>query len=289
MLKKIKIDKRFNDYKIKEFNDYFHLGQEKQKSITYYLNGNKVTENEVLKTGDILEVDFKYETNVIPKSGKLNILYEDENLLILNKERNMLVHSDSKNEDNLASKVYAYYLEKNEDNIISYLGRLDLKTTGIVVFTKNIYTTSYLNQMVENNLLHREYEALTTGKFSELKGVINKKIARDRHNAKKMRIGETGKEAITYYEVVKTNKKYNLVRLTLKTGRTHQIRLHLSSIGNPILGDELYNGSLNETSNLMLNACKIEFFEPLTNKHILVEANNHEFEALANKLFKKKG
>ena len=281
MKKEVIIDSRFDNLSLSSFNDYFNLGAEKRKKASFYLNGKKIDENVTLHLGDTLTVEYRQEANVRPIKGNLNIVYEDENILIVDKEKGLLVHSDNKEEANLASYVYQYYLEKGEDNILSYLGRLDLDTTGLVIFTKNIFTSAYLDNLVSRGELHRSYYAITTGQFDLLNGQIEKPIGRDRHNAKRMRISSTGKYALTKYEVLAHSQKYNLVYLTLKTGRTHQIRLHLSSIGCPIVGDSLYGGA--KCDNLALTSAFVSFYEPISGKLIEIHHLNNQFKSLLAK------
>jgi len=280
----IEIDSRFANTTINELIEYFNVGKDKIKGISFYIKDQEVNLNYKLNKGETLVAEYEVINKIKPLEGKLDILYEDDYVLVVNKEANMLVHDDGRGIINLASMVEDYYLKTHQENIISYIGRLDYETTGIVVFVKDVFTSSFLNHLVELNVLHREYEAICVNNFKDLKGVIDKPIARDRHNAKKMRIGITGKKSITHYEVIKKNKKYAYVNLKLKTGRTHQIRLHLASMNCQILGDILYNGP--DGYNLMLNACKIKLFLPIPNKEVEITATNELFDSIRKKLLK---
>ena len=284
MKKRISVRAEFDCHSLLDFLDFFHLGSEKKKNVKIYCNDVLLKKDDMLHTGDILELEIDNVNNVNPVDLPIDILYEDDNVLIVSKPRGLLVHSDGTSLDDLTSRVLNYYFKKKEDNIISYTGRLDFDTKGIVLYSKNVLTGSYLDFLVSEQLFHREYEAITTGKFKTTKGIIEKPIGRDRHNAKKMRISETGKYAKTEYEVVSSNKHYNLVNLKLYTGRQHQIRLHLSSNNTPILGDSLYNGSMNVTDTLMLHAKRINFVEPISGKLIDVTDCDKDFEKIKKEL-----
>ena len=207
--------------------------------------------------------------------------------MVVNKKRGLLVHPDNvDNNDTLANMVAYYYIRTKQDISVRYLGRLDRDTTGLVIFVKDILTMSYLSYQVENNSLHRVYRLIAYGKFKNLTGEINFPIARDRHDAKKMRVStKSGKEARTYYTVLKkigSNMSY--VEAKLKTGRTHQIRLHMMSIGHPIIGDNLYNSHFNN-ENLMLHSYEVNFVHPISDKnyHLVAELPNEFKKLIANK------
>ncbi len=249
---------------ILEFLSSFHLGKEKIKLYSrpnhILVNGDYKDLNYKLKLNDTLVLIDEQGLDVIPLKKKLNIIYEDEYLLIVNKPTNILIHSDGNlNTNNTLSNVVAnYYKNIGLDIPVRYIHRLDKDTTGIVIFAKDPLTEAYLDDLIDKRILHRDYLAFVEGNLSE-DIVINKPIGRDRHINNKYRISNTGKEAITEVSVVKKYKKYTLVRLSLKTGRTHQIRVHMASISHPLCGDTLYGGSLKYISRPALHSYYVKF------------------------------
>ncbi len=247
-----------------EFLSSFHLGKEK---IKLYLRPNHILVNGkfeksdyILKKEDKLELIDDLYQDLKPLNKKLNIIYEDDYLLIVNKPTNILIHSDgNQNVDNTLSNVVANYYKNKDINIpVRYIHRLDKDTTGITIFAKDPLTEAYLDDLIEKRILHRDYLAFVEGSLDK-DIIINKPIGRDRHINNKYRISETGKEAITIVKVIKNYKKYTLVRLSLKTGRTHQIRVHMASISHPLCGDTLYGGSLKYIDRPALHSYYVKF------------------------------
>ncbi len=265
--------------KVIDFLSSFYLGKDK---INYFKNtknsiliNSKVSSiNDPLNTGDKLELvtDETLDTKILKK--KINIIYEDDYYLIINKPSNILVHSDGNlNCDNtLVNAVSYYYQNKGYDFPVRYCHRLDKDTTGLMIFVKDPLTESYIKALIEERTLHRSYLALAEG---IIKGdiEINKPIGRNRHINGKYMVSKTGKEAITLVKSLKTFKKYSLISVTLKTGRTHQIRVHLSSIGHPLLGDTLYGGASNLIKRQALHSHSVTFNDPHTNKEMKFEAS----------------
>lgn len=247
-----------------EFLSSFHLGKEKIKLYSkpghILVNGRQEEINYLLKKDDKLELKDDLTLDIIPLNKKLNIIYEDDYLLIVNKPRNILIHSDGNlnNSNTLSNVVANYYKNKGLDIPVRYIHRLDKDTTGIVIFAKDPLTEAYLDDLIDKRILHRDYLAFVEGSL-EKDIVINKPIGRDRHINNKYRISNTGKEAVTTVKVVKKYKKYTLVRLSLKTGRTHQIRVHMASISHPLCGDTLYGGSLKYIDRPALHSYYVKF------------------------------
>ena len=247
-----------------EFLSSFHLGKEKIKLYSkpghILVNSKQEEVNYLLKKDDKLELIDDLTLDITPVNKKLNIIYEDDYLLIINKPRNILIHSDGNlNISNTLSNVVAnYYKNKGLDIPVRYIHRLDKDTTGIVIFAKDPLTEAYLDDLIDKRILHRDYLAFVEGAL-EKDIVINKPIGRDRHVNNKYRISNTGKEAVTIVKVVKKYKKYTLVRLSLKTGRTHQIRVHMASISHPLCGDTLYGGSLKYIDRPALHSYYVKF------------------------------
>ena len=270
---KLVIDSRFNNKSILEVLNYFHLGKEKIKKVKFFLNGNSVDKNKVLMLKDVLELEYEDEIDFLPEDKKLNILYEDDNLLIVNKPINMLVHPDSKEKlGTLVNIVSNYYYKTNQNISVKYLHRIDMDTTGIVVFAKDILTASKLGVEIKDHTFTRRYLCIASGKFIEDSGIYNYPIAENRYIANKKRVSPTGKEAITHYKIIKRlRKNLNLCLVELKTGRTHQIRVHFSYKGHPLVGDALYNGNTNLLKRQALHSYEVDFIHPIKNERVYVK------------------
>ena len=270
---KLVIDSRFNNKSIIEILNYYHLGKEKIKKVKFFLNGNSVDKNKVLMLKDVLELEYEDEIDFLPEDKKLNILYEDDNLLIVNKPINMLVHPDSKEKlGTLVNIVSNYYHKTNQNISVKYLHRIDMDTTGIVVFAKDILTASKLGVEIKDHTFTRRYLCIASGKFIEDSGIYNYPIAENRYIANKKRVSPTGKEAITHYKIIKRlRKNLNLCLVELKTGRTHQIRVHFSYKGHPLVGDALYNGNTNLLKRQALHSYEVDFIHPIKNDRVYVK------------------
>lgn len=270
---KLVIDSRFNNKSILEVLNYFHLGKEKIKKVKFFLNGNSVDKSKVLMLKDVLELEYEDEIDFLPEDKKLNILYEDDNLLIVNKPINMLVHPDSKEKlGTLVNIVSNYYHKTNQNISVKYLHRIDMDTTGIVVFAKDILTASKLGVEIKDHTFTRRYLCIASGKFIEDSGIYNYSIAENRYIANKKRVSPTGKEAITHYKIIKRlRKNLNLCLVELKTGRTHQIRVHFSYKGHPLVGDALYNGNTNLLKRQALHSYEVDFIHPIKNERVYVK------------------
>ena len=270
---KLVIDSRFNNKSILEVLNYYHLGKEKIKKVKFFLNGNSVDKSKVLILNDVLELEYEDEIDFLPEDKKLNILYEDDNLLIVNKPINMLVHPDSKEKlGTLVNIVSNYYHKTNQKISVKYLHRIDMDTTGIVVFAKDILTASKLGVEIKDHTFTRRYLCIASGKFIEDSGIYNYPIAENRYIANKKRVSPTGKEAITHYKIIKRlRKNLNLCLVELKTGRTHQIRVHFSYKGHPLVGDALYNGNTNLLKRQALHSYEVDFIHPIKNERVYVK------------------
>ncbi len=266
-----------NTNTIEEFLKYYYLGKSKYKLIkSIYINKEKGNIKSKIKNNDLIEIDFNEEIDFIPQDYNLDILYEDDYLLIVNKDINLLVHPDDKSKkDTLVNYVAGYFKSKKENRQIHYLHRIDTDTSGIVMFSKDFLTTSYLAKEIEKHNVKRTYLTIVEG-IVKKDGTINEKIGEDRHHNQRRRVSKTGKDAITDYKVLKKYNNYTLLEVNLRTGRTHQIRVHMSYIKHPLLGDELYFGNKKLIKRQALHSHKVEFRHPVTKENIIVKCELKE-------------
>ena len=213
--------------------------------------------------------DYKKVNNVI------DVVYEDEIILVVNKPKDLLVHSDGNKELTLTDMVESYYVDKPYISALP-IHRLDKETSGLVVYSKSVVFQPLLDKLLSEKQIRRNYYAFVKGKAEEGKSfVINKPIGKDRHNANKRIIYKNGQAALTKVKSIACNKKnnYSILLCSLDTGRTHQIRLHLASEGYPILNDELYGSRTDLCIRMGLFAQNLELYHPLIEDILNIEAD----------------
>lgn len=237
-----------------------------------FVNDEFKNESYTLSKGDILSIILDEDIDFKPINKDLDILYEDEYFLILNKPEGVIIHSENKNEESLSNYVAGYYQKKGYHLNVRYAHRLDKETTGVIVYCKDILTHAYMNYYISCHDIKREYRCLVQGYPKENKGRLVYPIGSNRHDSKKMVVTKNGKEAITNFELLYKYKGYSLLKVLLETGRTHQIRLHMSHYGNPLLGDILYGGQQNRIKRVALHSYKIEFIHPITKEFMSIIA-----------------
>ena len=245
----------------------------KLKSNNKILLNEEVTNVKApVNSNDIIEILLDYEednTNIVPTQMKLNILFEDEYLLILNKPAGYPIHPSMLHfEDSISNGVKYYFDSIGLQKKIRPVNRLDKDTSGLVIFAKNEYVQECLVRQMKNNSFIKEYIAICEGVLPQETGVINAPIARKENSIIERCVSSTGDNAVTYFDVVKTNGKLSVVHLRLETGRTHQIRVHLAHIGNPVLGDTLYGKASNLIDRQALHSYKVSFIHPITHKKV---------------------
>ncbi|WP_027409817.1 RluA family pseudouridine synthase [Anoxybacteroides tepidamans] len=237
------------------------------------LNGQMVSWQTPLHPNDRLQLWlYKPEqTDIQPNYRELEILWEDEHLLVINKEPGVDVHpTDPQQTDTLANAVTLYLQTEGIFTKARHIHRLDRDTSGAILFAKHALAGAILDRMLEQRQIKRTYVALVHGILKKKSGTIEAPIGRDRHHPTRRRVSQTGMAAVTHYRVLDTYHKEqtSLVELTLDTGRTHQIRVHMSYIGHPLVGDVLYGGSLGQWSRQALHALKLTFPHPFTREPI---------------------
>lgn len=241
-----------------------------------FLNGKATNIKTPVNSNDIVEIlmDFDEDnTNVVPTKMKLNILFEDDSLLILNKPAGFPIHPSMLHfEDSISNGVKYYFDSIGLKKKIRPVNRLDKDTSGIVIFAKNEYVQECLIKQMKRNQFVKEYIAICEGTLLNKSGIISEPIARKENSIIERCVNSTGDQAITHYDVLKSNGSLSVIHIKLETGRTHQIRVHMSYIGNPILGDTLYGNSSKLIDRQALHSYKISFVHPVTNEQILLEA-----------------
>lgn len=242
------------------------------------LNSAETYLDKLLSIGDVVSCSLDYEEeseNIVPTKMDLNILYEDDCFLILNKSYNMPVHPSILHYDNSLSNGVKYYFDLiGLKKKIRPVNRLDRDTTGIVIFAKNEYIQECLIKQMQNKTFYKEYLAILNGVPNPPSGIIDAPIARKENSIIERCINPNGDSAISCYKVIDTNSKsdISLVRFVLKTGRTHQIRLHSKFIGHPILGDTLYGVPSALIKRQALHSYKVRFIHPILKKIIEIQA-----------------
>ena len=235
------------------------------KRIT--VNGKWEFVNKVLKEGDLLETTFVEEVaseNIVAVEMPLDIVYEDEDILVINKGANVPIHpSKGYEESSLANGVMHYYEKQSVPFVFRSVNRLDQNTTGLVIVAKNMFSGAILCESMRKRDIHRTYLAITEGEIPE-KGTITFPIGRREGSAVERCIDENGQSAVTHYEKVRYANGHSLAKIQLETGRTHQIRLHMRAIGHPLPADALYNPNFSVIDRHALHSWKLEFPHPIT-------------------------
>ena len=240
----------------------------------------KVRENDVIKIliPDAVPVDIPAED--IP----LNIVYEDDDLLIVNKPKGMVVHPAPGHYTGTLVNALMYHCKDKLSGINGELRpgivhRIDMDTTGLLVICKNDKAHNFIADQLKEHSITRKYQAIVYNAFKDEEGTIEGNIGRHPNDRKKMTITPNGKEAITHYKVLKSHGKYTLIECQLETGRTHQIRVHMTSINHPLLGDEVY-GPKNCPYNLqgqVLHAKTLGFIHPTTKEYVEFDSELPEY------------
>lgn len=240
-----------------------------------------------LKTGDLIEIDIPdaVPTEIVPENIPLDILYEDDDLLIVNKPKGMVVHPAVGHSTGTLVNAIMYHCQGNLSGINGEIRpgivhRIDKDTTGSLIICKNDEAHRNIAEQIKEHSVTRRYVGVVAGTFSEESGTVEGAIGRHPNDRKRMTINEkNGKPAVTHYRVLQTLKGASFMEFELETGRTHQIRVHMASISHPLLGDTVYGNSKNpyKLQGQALHARTIGFIHPTTGEYIEVSAPIPEY------------
>ena len=259
------------------------------------VNNKNIKSNYKLSKNDSLTIyiPFPEEYEILPEDIRLDIVYEDDDIILINKPKGMVVHPAAGHYSGTLVNALMYHCKDNLSGINGVLRpgivhRIDMDTTGIIIACKNDAAHISLSQQLKEHSITRYYYAICHNSFKESNGTINAPLGRHPLDRKKMAINfKNGKEAVTHYEVISNLGKYAFIKCKLETGRTHQIRVHMSSIGHPLLGDNVYCNAKTsfKLQGQTLHAGVLGFIHPRTGEYMEFEAPLPEyFQELLKKL-----
>ncbi len=229
----------------------------------------------IVKTDDILTIAFPIESHEFePQNIPIDVVYEDEHLLVINKASFIVVHPTKGHHDRTIANAVAYYMnEKKEQYKPRFVNRLDRDTTGLIIIGKNAFVQEEIVKQMKDNQMKKKYIAITKGVIENDEGTINEPIGMMPDSTICRGVVEGGKPSVTHYKVLKRiDTKYTVVEVALETGRTHQIRVHMSHIGHSLLSDFLYGDEDEVINRQALHAYYLSFIHPVTKKPIVLQA-----------------
>ena len=279
--------KRLDKYLSERLSVSRSLAQELIASQLVKVNGCNAAKNYRIRGGEAVEatVPEPAETEAVAQDIPVEIVYEDEHLLVVNKPQGMVVHPAAGNPDATLVNALLYHCAGRLSSINGkvrpgIVHRLDKYTAGLLIVAKTDRAHNNLAAQIAQHTFSRKYQAVVVGNLKEDSGTVNKPVGRHRTNRKKMAVTPTNsKSAVTHYRVIQRYNGFTHVELTLETGRTHQIRVHMASLGHPVAGDSVY-GDKKNVFNLQgqcLFAYHIGFVHPVTGERLVLEADSPEF------------
>lgn len=257
------------------------------------VNLKPVTKSYKIRENDIISIDFPEPVmlDVLPQNIPIEIVYEDEQLLIVNKPKGMVVHPAPGNPDGTLVNALLYHCNGRLSSINGVIRpgivhRIDKLTSGLLMIAKTDASHNFLAEQIKDHSFTREYQAVVCGRFKEPIGTINAPIGRNKYDRKKMCVTEiNSKHAVTHYEVIDEFGQFSLLKFKLETGRTHQIRVHSAYIGHPVYGDEVYGNAVKGVEGQCLHAKKIGFIHPETKSYMEFDSELPDyFNKILNKL-----
>ncbi len=248
-----------------------NLAAIKRMPKSILVNGVHYYMRQTLASSDRLTIhitETKCSEKIPPVKLPLDIIYEDEDIIVINKPAGMPIHPSLNNYYNtLANALAWYYQEQNKPFIFRCCNRLDRDTSGLTVVAKHLVSAGILSAMTGRREVHREYLAITAGHVTPESGTINAPLGRKSGTIIERTVDwEAGEPAVTHYQLVSSNERHSLIALKLETGRTHQIRIHMKYLGYPLIGDYLYNPDMSCIGRQALHSHRLSFPHPITGK-----------------------
>ncbi len=291
-MKQFIVEKEYENIRLDKLiaNKYSDLSR---TNIQKLIDDNKITVNnkvqkasyKVMEKDEIKIEEIEAKTiDLKPQNIPLDIIYEDDDIIVINKQKGLVVHPANGNPDGTLVNAIMAICKDSLSGIggeirPGIVHRLDKDTSGLIIVAKNDKAHINLSEQIKNREVKKTYIALVRGVIKENEATINMPIARSTKDRKKMAVSKDGKNAITHFKVLKRYDKYTLIEVNIETGRTHQIRVHMSQIGYPIVGDNVYSNGKNPFGVVgqMLHSAKLSFRHPITNKEMNLEAPLPEY------------
>ena len=291
-MEKVVVEENTNNKRIDSYivDQNIHLSRTTIKRLLeegkILVNGNKQKPSYKPEQGDVITIEIPKaeEIDLKPQNIPIDVIYEDSDIIVVNKPKGMVVHPANGNPDGTLVNAILALCKDSLSGIggeirPGIVHRLDKDTSGLLIIAKNDLAHINMSKQIQDRKVIKKYIALVKGVIGEDTATINMPIARSKKDRKKMAVDPKGKEAITHYKVLQRYDKYTLLEIKIDTGRTHQIRVHMSYIGHPVVGDMQYSNGKNEfgVEGQMLHSRYLEFDHPVTGKRLKLEAPLPEY------------
>lgn len=275
----VKVDRTWTGKLITELTRTLLLSDKTTKALIreghLLVRNQPATWDTVLNSGDRVRLYVLPEENPTeaPEPMELTIMYEDDHVMVIDKSAGVKVHPTHPNETGtLANGVAFHQMVQGQSMKVRHVHRLDQETSGLLLYAKHGVAARFFQEEMSQRRIKREYVAVVIRRVSPKTGRIDQPIGRDRHHPVRRIVSKTGDAAVTHYRVLSQTANHSLLEVSLETGRTHQIRVHLSHIGHPLMGDAIYGGPVQKIKRQALHAFRLTFRHPFSYEEIVIES-----------------